>query len=159
MRSELKKAKAVFLTNLIGIAATDAARVRKGVREANGKLIINRNKLIEKAAQGTASEALLKNLKGPNAVALVFDDNAPGVAKALHQAGTELEPVTLKAGILDGKLLTKQDVETLAKLPSRDQMLATLLATFNAPVSAFVRVLDAIRTQKDSGTASAEPTV
>lgn len=151
LRAELQKASAVFLTNLIGVTANDSARVRKAVRTAKGKIVITRNKLIEKAAEGTSAAALLKDLKGPNAVALAYDDGAPGVAKALNDVGSELELVTLKAGVLDGKLLSQKDVVALAKLPSRDQMLATLLATFNAPVSAFVRVMDAIRTKKEAG--------
>ena len=151
LRSEIQKASAIFLTNLVGVPANDAARVRKTVRDASGKIIIARNKLIEKAAQGTTAEPLLKNLKGSNAIALAFGQHAPAVAKALHGAESELEPVTFKAGILDGKLLSRNDVVTLAKLPSRDQMLGTLLATFMAPVSAFVRVLDAVKTKKETG--------
>lgn len=151
LRAELQKASAVFLTNLIGVTANDSARVRKAVRTAKGKIVITRNKLIEKAAEGTSAAALLKDLKGPNAVALAYEDGAPGVAKALNDVGSELELITLKAGVLDGKLLSQKDVQALAKLPSRDQMLATLLATFNAPASAFVRVIDAIRTKKEAG--------
>ena len=55
----------------------------------------------------------------------------------------------LKAGILDGQILTKAQVQQLADLPSRDQMLGTLLATFMAPASAFARVLYAIKEQKE----------
>ena len=60
--------------------------------------------------------------------------------------------VSLKAGLLEGKLLSSEELTTLANLPGKDQMLATLLATFNAPIGAFARVLNAIKEQKRRNT-------
>ena len=97
----------------------------------------------------------MTGLKGINAVAFAFED-APAVAKAIFDANKENDVVTLGAGYLDQKPLTDQEVTALAKLPSREQMLATLLATFNAPVSAFVRTMDSIKRQKEEGGAPAE---
>jgi large subunit ribosomal protein L10 len=154
IKANINDAQALFLTNLIGVSANDAVAIRKKVREANGNIIVTRNTLFQKAAEGTYAEELLKDLKGTNAVAFAFED-APGVAKALYDANKENELVALGDGYLDQKELTKAQVLELAKLPNKDQMLATLLATFNAPVSAFVRVLFAIQEQKESGV---EPT-
>ena len=57
--------------------------------------------------------------------------------------------MTLEKAILDGKVISEKDIEALAKLPSRMEMLATLLATFNAPVQSFARCLDQIKEQKE----------
>jgi large subunit ribosomal protein L10 len=154
IKNDLGKAKALFVTNLIGIEANSAVAVRKGVRDAKGKIVITRNKLFEKAAAGTQFEPVLKGLKGPQAVAFAFED-AAAVAKSLSDSGKELELVKITGAILDGKVLSAAEIKTLASLPSRDQMLGTLLATFNAPVSAFARVLNAIREQKESGAVAA----
>ena len=150
IRSKIDGSRAMFLTNVIGISSNESNDLRQKVREASGAIVCTRNTLIKKAAEGTKLEPFVKDLKGPNAVAFAFED-APGVAKALYETGKELEPVTLTAGILGDKELTKEDVIALAKLPSRDQMLATLLATFNAPVGAFARVLNAIKDKKEEG--------
>ena len=150
IKVNINDAQALFLTNLIGVSANEAVAIRKSVREANGNIVVTRNSLFEKAAVGTYAEALLKDLKGTNAVAFAFED-APGVAKALYDANKENDLVTLGDGYLDQKELASAQVLELAKLPSKDQMLATLLATFNAPVSAFVRVLFAIQEQKEAG--------
>jgi large subunit ribosomal protein L10 len=150
LREDIGRAKAIFLTNLIGITSNDAVSVRKAVRDSNGKMIVTRNTLFKKAAVGTPAEALLANLTGPNAIALAFDD-AAAVAKCLKNAGATLDLVDMKGGILDGQMLTKAQVKQLADLPSRDQMLGTLLATFLAPVSAFARVLYAIQEKKEKG--------
>lgn len=153
LKANIDKAQAIFLTNLIGVSSNDAVAIRKEVREAKGSVVITRNSLIERAAQGTSAEEMLKGLKGPNAVAFAFED-AAAVAKCLKNAGKDHEVVELKGGVLDGKSLSVNEVIALAELPSRDEMLGTLLATFNAPISALARVLFAIQEQKESG---AEP--
>ena len=115
-----------------------------------GKMVVTRNTLFQKAAEGTPAENLLKGLKGPHCVAFAFED-AAGVAKCLKDAGEDHDPVELLGGVLNGDELSKEQLVQLANLPSRDQMLATLLATFNAPIGALARVLHAIGEQKESG--------
>ena len=150
LKGDIDKARAIFLTNLIGIPSNDAVKVRKEVRDKGGKIVVTRNSLFGIAAKGTKVEAMLTDLKGTNAVAFAFEDTA-GVAKVLKDAGKELELVELRAGFLGDKELSKDEVNHLASLPSRNEMLGTLLATFMAPVSAFARVLYAINEQKGSG--------
>lgn len=154
LKEDIERSQAVFLTNLIGISANDAVSIRRGVRDVGGKVIISRNTLYQRAAIGTKCEKLLSNLKGTNAVAFAFDDPA-AVAKCLKQAGKQLEQVDLRGGILEDKELTVAQVAELADLPSREEMLGTLLATFMAPISALARVLFAVKEekeQKESGT-------
>ena len=148
IKEKIEKSQAVFLTNLVGIPSVDSVRIRKSVREAKGHMVITRNTLFARAAKGTMAEGLLADLKGSSAVAFAYED-AAAVAKIVNDASGEFtDIVTIKGGVLGTQLLTKAEVVALAKLPSRDQMLGTLLATFNAPVSAFARVLFAIQEQK-----------
>ncbi|MBK23948.1 MAG: 50S ribosomal protein L10 [Halobacteriovorax sp.] len=153
IKTDIEAAKAIFLTNLIGVGANDAVAIRKGIRDVQGKMIVTRNTLFRKAAEGTTVEKMLADLKGPHALAFAFED-AAAVAKCLKEAGEDHEVVDFKGGFLNGEELTKAQVIELASLPSRDEMLGTLLATFNAPISALARVLFAIQEQKESG---AEP--
>jgi len=151
IKTDIDQAQAVFLTNLIGLPSNDAVKLRKSVRDAKGKIVITRNTFFERAGKDTACEEILADLKGTNAIAFAFED-AAAVAKSLFDAGKEHgEIVELRAGVLEGKTLSPEQVVELAKLPSRDQMLATLLATFNAPVSAFVRVMNSIKEKKEEG--------
>lgn len=144
LKKDIEAARAIFLTNLIGIGANDAVAIRKGVREAKGKVVITRNNLFRIAAQGTVAEKMLGELKGPHAVAFAFED-APSVAKCLKKAGEAHELVQLKGGLLNGEELSLAQVKELADLPSREEMLGTLLATFIAPVSAFARLTNSIK--------------
>src|SRR5690554_6666035 len=149
LREKIEGANALFLTNLIGVSANDAVSIRKKVRESKGSVVVTRNTLFGKASEGTYAEELLKDLKGSNAIAFAFED-APGVAKAIYEAAKELEHVTVKDGYLNQKLLTASEVEALAKLPSREEMLGTLLATFNAPISAFARLMNAVKDEVEA---------
>jgi len=152
LKGDIDKANAVFLTNLIGIQSNDAVAIRKKIRDVGGKVVVTRNTLFEIAGKDTKCSDLLANLKGPTAVAFAFDD-AAAVAKALKESGKSLEEVSLKGGVLGDKVLSVQEVNELADLPSRDEMLGTLLATFMAPVSALARVLHSVGEKKgESGT-------
>jgi large subunit ribosomal protein L10 len=151
IKQKIEKSQAVFLTNLVGIPSVDSVRIRKNVRDAKGHMVITRNTLFARAAKGTMAEGLLADLKGSSAVAFAYED-AAAVAKVVNDASGEFsEIVTIKGGVLGTQKLTKAEVIALAKLPSRNEMLGTLLATFNAPVSAFARVLFAINEQKQGG--------
>jgi large subunit ribosomal protein L10 len=151
LREDIEGARAMFLTNLIGVTSNDSVAIRKNIREAGGKIIVTRNTLFAKAAEGTKAESLFKDLKGPHAVAFAFED-APAVAKVLKNASKDHEEfITLKAGMLGDEELAPEKVQALADLPSRDEMLGTLLATFNAPISALARVLFAIQEKKEEG--------
>lgn len=154
IKEKIEKSQAVFLTNLVGIPSVDSVRIRKNVREAKGHMVVTRNTLFARAAKGTFAEGLLADLKGTSCVAFAYED-AAAVAKVVNDASGEFENiVTIRGGQLGTQKLSKADVVALAKLPSRDQMLGTLLATFNAPVSAFARVLFAIQEQKGGGAAA-----
>ena len=144
LKEKIESSKALFLTNVIGIEANDAVALRKKVREANGGIVVTRNSLFGKAAEGTYAEELLKGLKGTNAVAFAYED-APGVAKAIFETSKELEAVSIGKGFLGTELIDEAQVATLAKLPSRDQMLSTVLATFQAPIATFARLMNAIK--------------
>ena len=154
IKEKIEKSQAVFLTNLVGIPSVDSVRIRKNVREAKGHMVVTRNTLFARAAKGTFAEGLLADLKGTSCVAFAYED-AAAVAKVVNDASGEFsEIVTIRGGQLGAQKLTKADVVALAKLPSRNEMLGTLLATFNAPVSAFARVLFAIQEQKEGGAAA-----
>ncbi len=154
LRKDIADARAVFITNLIGIPSNDSVAIRKQVRDSKGKVVVARNTLLKRAAEGTAFEKCFDSLKGPHALAFAFED-APSVAKVLKKAAKDFEVIEFKGGMLTGEEITVAQINELADLPSREEMLGTLLATFQAPVSAFARVLHAIKEQKESGETAA----
>ena len=151
LKVDLQGAQAVFLTNVVGITSNASNDIRKKVRDSKGKLVVLRNTLFRRASTGTPYEKMLSNLSGPRALAIAFGD-ATGVAKALFEFGKDNEIVQIYGGVLDGKDISAKEAKELAQLPSKDQMIGTLLATFNAPISALARVLFAIQEKKQQET-------
>lgn len=150
LKKDIAASRAVFLTNMIGIPSNSSVAIRKNVRDSQGKIVVAKNTLLKKAAEGTAFEGAFANLKGPHALAFAFED-APSVAKALKNAAKEHEVVEFKAGLLAGEEISIDQIKQLADLPSREEMLGTLLATFQAPVSAFARLMNQLKDKKEAG--------
>ena len=148
LNQDLLKAKAIFVTNLVGIESNKANEIRKQVRDVNGKVIITKNTLFRLASKGTMGEELLKQLKGNNAIAIAYED-APSVAKAVSKASEGSEIVVIKGGVFENMTLTANDVKALASLPSKPEMLGIVLNTFKAPLSAFVNCLQGLAKMKE----------
>ena len=148
LRADLNRAEAVFVTDMIGIPANEAVSIRKEMREACGKIVVAKNTLFKKAAEGGACEKLFLGLEGSNAMAFAFGD-ASAVAKCLKKAGEDFETVSYKGGLWNGEEMTVDQMKSLASLPPREQMMGTVLATMMAPVSSFVRILNTIKEKKE----------
>ena len=149
IQSDIQKAVALFYTDIIGIKSNDANALRRGLRNVGGKVVVTKNTLFAKAAKGTYVEESTKDLKGSTAMVFAFEDPA-AVAKCFKKFKETQESVSLRNGFLEKKALNMAQIKDLADLPAKDQMLATLLAAFMAPVSSFVRILDEIRKEKDN---------
>lgn len=149
LAQRMDRANAIFLTNLIGIQSNVANDLREHLREVDGDILVSRNTFFKKAGEGRVVSAILENLKGPHALAFAYSDPS-AVAKCLKKARKENEVILLGGGVLGESVLLPQEVDRLADLPSKKDMIGILLATFNAPLSALVRVLDGIKLQKES---------
>ena len=143
LAEQLKGTKAAFLADYRGLNVEKSTELRRKLRAAGAEYRVVKNTLLRLAAQGTATACLNPELKGPTSVTLVTADPvAP--AKALVEFAKANQAFELKAGMLDGKLLSAAEVRALAELPSREVLLGRLLGTLNAPTSNFVGVLAAV---------------
>lgn len=161
LHEKLSSAKAVFLADFRGMNVTQATSLRNELRKASVEYRVVKNTLLDLASQGTDKEALSAHFAGPTAIAFSYDDPV-AAAKVLTRCAKEQQATfKLKAAVLSGKSISVADIQALADLPSREVLLAKLLGTLNAPITgfvgtlaavpgSFVRVLDAIRTQKQN---------
>jgi large subunit ribosomal protein L10 len=160
MREKLQRAKAVFLADFRGMNVGKATDLRNELRKAAVEYKVVKNTLLELASRETDKESLSPHYVGPTAVALSYDDPV-AAAKVLSRFAKEQQATfKLKAGVLSGKVISVADIQALADLPSREVLLAKLLATMQAPTTnfvgvlaavpgSFVRLLNAIKTQKE----------
>ena len=143
LSARLADAKAAFLADFRGLNVEQATELRAKLREAGVDYRVVKNTLLKLASQGTEAECLTGELTGPTAIALALEDPV-ATAKVLTEFAKANDKFELKSGALGGKLLTDADIKALADLPSREQLLASMLSSMNAPLSNFVGTLAAI---------------
>ena len=143
LAEKLASAKAAFLADYRGLNVEQLNKLRSELRAAGVEYRVVKNTLLRLAAQGTGAAALDPFLEGPTAIAIAGQDPvAP--AKILSEFAKTNAKFELKGGALEGKTLSVEDVKALAELPSREQLLAMMLGSLNAPATNFVGVLAAI---------------
>ncbi len=139
----LENASAVIFTNFRGSTVSQINSLRAKLRETDTPYMVVKNRLLRLALERSGLTAELDDLlEGPNAVVFVGEDIGKGVT-ALKDGIRELdEVVEIKGGILEQRVLDAASAAALSDLPTREEMLAKLLATIIAPASQFVRVIN-----------------
>ena len=146
LASKLATAKATFLADYRGLNVEAATNLRKKLNEAGVEYRVVKNTLLRLASKGTDVEVLDDYLYGPTAIVIVGDDPvAP--AKVLADLAKDSKTFELKAGTLGAKVISAEDIEALAKLPGREELLAKMLSTMNAPTTNFVGTMAALPRQ------------
>lgn len=140
---KLKASKAAYLADYRGLNVEQATALRCKLHEAGVEYRVVKNTLLRLAAKDTPAACLDEQLTGPTAIAFANEDPvAP--AKALVEFAKAHKTFELKAGVLDGKLLSAEDIKALSDLPSREELLAKMLGSMSAPATNFVGVLAAM---------------
>ncbi|MBQ4339338.1 MAG: 50S ribosomal protein L10 [Clostridia bacterium] len=138
-----------------GITVADDTKLRKELREAGVKYSVVKNTLLGLAAKNTGLDEMTDVLEGTTAIAISENDHVAAARILNKYAEGSKGKFTIKSGYLDGKVISVDMIESLAKLPSREILLATVCNAFNAPIAAFARVIQAI-VDKDGEAAPAE---
>lgn len=140
---EISSAQAVFAVDYRGITVAQVKDLRVRLRESDTQLRVVKNSLTERAADQAGAPELKSLLVGPTALAFVRGDAAMA-AKALSDAGRALRLLEFKGGLMDGAALSAEDVQSIARLPSREVLHAQLVGTIAAPITGLVRTLNAL---------------
>ncbi len=150
----LQGACAGVLVDYKGINVADDTALRKELREAGVEYTVTKNTMIELAIKGTELEGLSDCLAGTTALATSKDDYV-AAARILSKFANTHKDFTVKSGFLDKEVISLEKIDSLAKLPSREILLATVCNAFNAPISAFARAVQAIVDKSGEATAEA----
>ena len=150
----LQNACAGVIVDYKGINVADDTVLRKELREAGVEYTVTKNTMIELAIKGTELEGLSECLEGTTALATSTDDYV-AAARILSKFASTHENFKVKSGFLDNEVISLDKIDSLAKLPSREILLATVCNAFNAPISAFARAVQAIVDKSGEATAEA----
>ncbi|MEW6351304.1 MAG: 50S ribosomal protein L10 [Thermodesulfobacteriota bacterium] len=145
LHEQFSAVQVLFLADCQGMKVSEMDRLRAEMRSRGASVKILKNTLARRAYEGTPVSVIGDSIVGPRAATWTSDPNAaPAMAKALIDFAKTHPNLELVMGVLSGKKVTPADMEALAKLPSREELLSQLLGTLIAPVSNFVGTLAAV---------------
>jgi large subunit ribosomal protein L10 len=142
MAAELEHSTSAIIGTFKGMTASKDFELRKVVRAAGGNYHVVKNKLVAKSSQGTKVETALQGLKGVSSVAYTSGDPV-ALAKALSTWVKENAEFTFKLGIVDGKVITVQEIGALATMPGKEELFSKLLFLIQSPAQRLATVINA----------------
>lgn len=139
IKEKAAKAKSAVVVDYSGTSVNDQTQLRSAVKASGGELVVTKNTLIDIAlGKGKLSESL----EGMNAIVFSFQDEVATI-KELFKFHKSTDKLSIKQGILADKVLSVADVENLSKLPSKSELMATLISRIQGPSYGLVNVLNA----------------
>ena len=139
LKEKIEKAKSLTIIDYSGTSANDQIKLRSEISEAGGEMLVAKNTLIDIAI---GKGKLTDSLEGMNAIVFSYEDAVAAIKKvfSFHKDEGKLE---IKQGLMDDKVLSPAEVESLSKLPGKDELISMLIRTLQAPATGMVNVLQA----------------
>lgn len=154
LKEELQGVTAVWAVNYSGLTVKKSQELRRALREADAEMHVFKNTLMKKALAATNMPAMDEILEGPSA--FIFAKGEPNAAAKVVKDFAKANPaIELKGGIMDGSFLNAEQAMAVASLPSKEELLAKVLATMLNPLSSFARVVNAYAEKKAEEEAAA----
>ncbi|MDD1370060.1 50S ribosomal protein L10, partial [Bacillus sp. MHSD17] len=147
---KLRASKSTIVVDYRGLTVSEATELRKNLREAGVEFKVYKNSLTRRAAESAEMAELNEFLTGPNAIAFSNED-VVAPAKVLNDFAKDHEALEIKAGVIEGKLVTLDEVKAIATLPSREGLLSMLLSVLQAPIRNLALATKAVADQKEVG--------
>ncbi len=149
LNQKLQGAAGVILAHNMGLNASDISDLRKKVRGANGRFKVAKNRLISRAIKGTSFEKLDDKLTGPTAI--VYGEDIFALTKAVCSFAKGNEKLKIVAGAMGSEILDAKGVDALSKMPSLNELRATIVGLLQAPASKVARVINLYATKDGEG--------
>ena len=147
LAEKMKEAKLILLTDYRGINVEDVTSLRTELRNINAEYKVIKNNITKRALAECGITGLDEVLEGPTAVIMTNEDYLEPT-KAIYKFSKDNDFYKIKGGVVEGKVLTAEEIITLAKLPSRQDLLSMLAGSLLANISKFAVALEQVRVQK-----------
>lgn len=149
LAEKMKDAKLILLTDYRGINVADVTALRTNIRDAKAEYKVIKNNIIKRALNSNGETGLDNILEGPTALIMSEGDYLEPL-KAIYEFSKNNEFYKIKGGMIEGKVLTQEELITLAKLPSRQELLGMLAGALLGNISKFAVAIDQVRLQKEN---------
>jgi large subunit ribosomal protein L10 len=148
-----KNAKTVAIVSYQGLTVAETQELRRQLREKNAKMGVYKNTLVRRALKDQGIEGLDEILEGPNA--LVFSEDVTSAAKILYKFSRYHEHLVLRGGLVEGTVVDAAGLKTVAKLPTKEQLLSMFCMVLNEPVAGFARAVKSIAEKAEASAPAA----
>ena len=148
LAESMKDAKLILLTDYRGINVADVTNLRKDLRNLNAEYRVIKNNITKRALAECKIEGLDEKLEGPTAVIMTNEDYLEAT-KVTYKFSKDNEYYKIKGGVIEGKVMTTEEIITLAKLPSKQDLLSMLAGGLLANISKLAVALEQVRLQKE----------
>ena len=145
----LKASKLVLIVDYRGTSVADDTKLRKSLREAKGNSKVIKNNIIKRALDMNKESELDELLVGPNALIMAEEDYLTPL-KVAYKFSKDHENYKIKGGIIEGKVMSVEEITTLAKLPSREELLSKLAGSLLQTITKVAVAIDQVRQQKEA---------
>ena len=152
---QLKNSVSTVIVNYRGLTVAEVTELRKQLREAGVEYKVYKNTMLRRAAEQAGIDGLDEFLVGPTAVATSTED-VVAPAKVIAGFAKEHDAIEIKTGIMDGSLISADEVKTVGSLPSHDGLVSMLLSVLQAPVRNFAYAVKAVGESREEEGESAE---
>jgi len=144
LTERLRSSDTLLVADYRGLTMTQIDTLRSRLLESGARFSVVKNTLTRRAAEAAGAEALLALLEGPSAIAfLEADGDMVAAAKALADSARETKVLAIRGGIMEGRTVTAEEIETLATLPPIDILRGQVLGAIVAPITAFIGLVSA----------------
>ncbi len=143
LSADLKNVSSAVVATYSKLTVAQDYELRKALRGVGAKYQVVKNTLAELAVKGTKIEEGLKNLTGVTSIAYTTGDPV-AMAKALTKYAKDTPEFTFKVGVVEGKVISIKEIESLASMPSKEELISKLLFLINAPAQRLVTVMNAV---------------
>ena len=149
LAERMKEAKIILLTDYRGINVSDVTELRTELRKSNSEYRVIKNNITRRALAEAGIEGLEELLEGPTAVVMNNDDYLE-TAKAIYNYSKANDFYKIKGGVIEGKVMSAEEIITLAKLPSRETLLSMLAGALLGNISKLAVALNEVKAQKEN---------
>jgi large subunit ribosomal protein L10 len=143
LSQDLKNVRNVVVATYTKLTVAQDYELRKALRGVGAKYQVVKNTLAEKAAKGTSVEGALKDLAGVTSIAYTSGDPV-AMAKALTKYAKDTPDFTFKVGVVEGRVISIKEIESLATMPSKEELMSKLLFLINAPAQRLATAVNAV---------------
>jgi large subunit ribosomal protein L10 len=143
LRKQLATVSTIILSTFQGITVEEDSKLRRSVEAVGGHYQVLKNRVAMRASEGTPTADLLKNLKGTNSIAYTATDPV-ALAKILTKVAKDVPAFKFRAGCVEGRVISIEDITALSQLPSKEELISKVMFLLNAPAQRIATALAAL---------------